>query len=79
MFGRGEKDPVARLGMAMIVQCSQCRRIRVDGVFRLPWPGELGGEIAEVFCSRCAKEMLARIQAGEFVFHQERERKAANS
>ena len=50
----------------MIVQCSQCRRIRVDGIFRLPWPGELDGEIAEVFCSRCAREMLARIQAGEF-------------
>ncbi len=50
----------------MIVQCSQCRRIRVDGVFRLPWPGELDGEIAEVYCPRCAKEMLKRIQSGEF-------------
>ena len=50
----------------MIVQCSECKRIRVDGMFRLPWPGELQGEIAEVFCSRCAKDRLARIQAGEF-------------
>ena len=50
----------------MIVQCSQCKRIRVDGLFRLPWPGELNGEIADVFCARCAKEMLQRIQAGEF-------------
>lgn len=50
----------------MIVQCTQCRRIRVDGVFRLPWPGEMDGEIAEVYCSKCAREMLARIQSGEF-------------
>lgn len=65
----------------MIVQCSQCRRIRVDGVFRLPWPGELDGERAEVFCSRCARERLARIQAGEFArsWEMEAPRKAANS
>lgn len=65
----------------MIVQCSQCRRIRVDGVFRLPWPGELDGEIAEVFCSRCAKERLARVRAGEFAFGfgAQPSRKAANS
>ncbi len=50
----------------MIVQCSECKRIRVDGMFRLPWPGELQGEIAEVFCSRCARDRLARVQAGEF-------------
>ncbi len=50
----------------MTVQCSECRRIRVDGQFRLPWPGELEGEIAEVFCPRCAKERLARVRAGEF-------------
>ena len=65
----------------MIVQCSQCRRIRVDGVFRLPWPGELDGEIAEVYCSRCAREMLARIQSGEFARDRDAagERRAANS
>ena len=63
----------------MIVQCTQCRRIRVDGVFRLPWPGELDGDIAEVFCSRCAKDMLARIQSGEFAREAMAERKAANS
>lgn len=65
----------------MIVQCAQCRRIRVDGVFRLPWPGELEGEIAEVFCARCAKEMLKRIQAGEFATGTAAydARKAANS
>ena len=50
----------------MIVQCSECQRIRVDGMFRLPWPGELQGEIAEVYCSRCARDRLARIRAGEF-------------
>ena len=51
----------------MIVKCVQCRRIRVDGLFRLPWPGErLDGRVAEVYCPRCAREMLARIRAGEF-------------
>ena len=63
----------------MIVQCTQCRRIRIDGMFRLPWPGELDGDVVEVYCSRCAKDMLARIQAGEFAFHSAAERKAANS
>ena len=52
----------------MIVKCLQCRRIRVDGVFRLPWPGELDGRVAEVYCPRCAKERLARIRNGEFVY-----------
>ncbi|MCC8189983.1 MAG: hypothetical protein LIP77_04995 [Planctomycetes bacterium] len=65
----------------MIVQCSQCRRIRVDGVFRLPWPGEVSGETAEVFCSRCARDMLARIRSGEFAADRAAagERKVANS
>lgn len=69
-----EKCPVRRVGLnaplggfVMIVQCSQCKRIRVDGVFRLPWPGEMDGEISEVYCARCAREMLERIQSGEFV------------
>ncbi len=65
----------------MIVQCSECLRIRVDGMFRLPWPGELAGEIVEVFCPRCAKDRLARVRAGEFALGLEREtgRAAANS
>ena len=51
----------------MIVKCVQCRRIRVAGRFRLPLPGERPeGRIAEVYCPRCAREMLARIRAGEF-------------
>ena len=50
----------------MIVQCKQCMRIRVAGAFRLPWPGEVTSEVAEVYCSRCARDRLARIQAGEF-------------
>ncbi len=64
----------------MIVQCTQCRRIRVDGMFRLPWPGELDEAISEVYCPRCAKEMLARIQAGEFAVGMDEAagRKAAN-
>lgn len=68
-------------GEAMIVQCKQCMRIRVNGGFRLPWPGEVNGEVAEVFCSRCARDRLARIQAGEFAhdFHFAGVRKAANS
>lgn len=64
----------------MIVQCSQCKRIRVDGIFRLPWPGELDGEISEVYCARCAREMLDRIQAGEFMVEAVGEkRRAVNS
>jgi hypothetical protein len=50
----------------MIVQCTECMRIRVGGAFRLPWPGEVSGEVTEVFCPRCARERLARVQAGEF-------------
>ena len=50
----------------MFVQCCVCKRIRVDGKYRLPWPGELSGEIAETYCPRCAEETLTRIQAGEF-------------
>lgn len=66
-------------GETMIVQCSQCLRIRVDGVFRLPWPGEVNAPVAEVFCPRCAKDLLARIQAGEFAQGAEAGRIAANS
>lgn len=63
----------------MIVQCSQCRRIRVDGVYRLPYPEEIEGDVADVFCPRCARIMIARIRAGEFVTHEETAaRKAAN-
>jgi len=49
----------------MLVQCRICKRIRVDGKYRLPWPGELTDEIAETYCPRCAEETLARIRAGE--------------
>jgi hypothetical protein len=41
-------------------------RIRVGGTFRLPWPGEIGGDVTEVYCPRCARERLARVQAGEY-------------
>lgn len=62
----------------MIVQCLSCRRIRADGIFRLPWPGEMeGAKVSEVYCPRCAKEMLARIQNGEFAHLHEPERKVA--
>ncbi len=51
----------------MWVQCVVCRRVRADGAFRLPWPGELAGEdVAETYCPRCAGETLSRIQRGEF-------------
>jgi hypothetical protein len=52
----------------MIVKCLYCQRIRVGREFRLPWPKELkgGDEVAEVYCPRCAREMLGRIQSGEF-------------
>jgi len=56
----------------MFVQCCVCKRIRVDGKYRLPWPGELGGEVAETYCPRCAEETLARIQAGGFADSAER-------
>lgn len=64
----------------MIVQCSMCKRIRVDGGFRLPWPGELEGGVSEVYCPRCAREMLARIQSGEFaMLGVEETKRAVNS
>lgn len=64
----------------MVVQCKQCMRIRVKGMFRLPWPGEIGGqEVEEVFCVRCARERLAQVQAGEFAFVTYAGRRAANS
>lgn len=50
----------------MIVQCCVCKRIRVDGQYRLPFPGEIRAETAETYCPRCARETLERIRAGEF-------------
>lgn len=50
----------------MVVQCRMCKRIRVDGDFRLPWMGELSGEIADTYCPHCAEEALQRIQSGEY-------------
>lgn len=58
----------------MIVQCRVCKRIRESGRYRLPWPGELDGAIAETYCPRCAKETLLRIQDGEFARIAERRR-----
>jgi hypothetical protein len=52
-------------GTDMFVQCCVCKRIRTDGKYRLPWPGELSGEIAETYCPRCARETLRLIQTGE--------------
>ena len=66
-------------GGMMIAQCFICKRIRMDGEFRLPWPGELKGRISEVYCPHCAKEALARIQAGEFAFSSSEFRKVAGS
>ncbi len=65
----------------MFVQCRVCKRIRVDGKYRLPWPGELTEEIAETYCPRCAEETLARIRSGEMAAAAEQSfanRKAAN-
>lgn len=56
----------------MIVQCRVCKRIRDNGEYRLPWPGELGHDIAETYCPRCARETLERIQEGEFARMAER-------
>jgi len=50
----------------MFVQCRVCKRIRVDGKYRLPWPGELNEQIAETYCPRCAEETLEQIRRGEF-------------
>ncbi len=49
----------------MTVQCRVCKRIRVNGKYRLPWPGELSREVAETYCPRCAADTLERIQSGE--------------
>lgn len=56
----------------MFVQCRVCKRLRVDGKYRLPWPGELEGEVAETYCPRCARETLERIRNGEFARMAER-------
>ncbi len=50
-------------------QCKVCKRIEDNGEFRLPWPGELGVDIREVYCPRCARETLRSIQAGAFARH----------
>ncbi len=50
----------------MVVQCRMCKRIRVDGDFRLPWMGELSEEITETYCPHCAEETLKQIQNGDF-------------
>lgn len=51
------------------VQCKVCKRIEDNGEFRLPWPGELGLSIREVYCPRCARETLKIIQSGAFARH----------
>lgn len=51
------------------IQCKVCKRIKDNGEFRLPWPGELGTDIKEVYCSRCAQETLRLIQNGVFARH----------
>ena len=51
------------------VQCKVCKRIKDQGEFRLPWPGELGYNIREVYCPRCARETLKIIQSGAFARH----------
>ena len=50
----------------MMVQCRVCKRIRDNGQYRLPWPGELSAQVSETYCPRCARETLRRIQDGEF-------------
>ena len=51
------------------IQCKVCKRIKDNGEFRLPWPGELGTDIKEVYCKRCAQETLKLIQHGVFARH----------
>ncbi|MDR3211845.1 MAG: hypothetical protein LBU79_08010 [Planctomycetota bacterium] len=64
----------------MVIQCMECKRIRVDGLFRLPLPDEIGPHrVANIYCPRCATEMLSRIQAGEFALPDYVERLTANS
>jgi len=50
----------------MIVQCRLCKRIRDNGRYRLPWPGEISAGVSETYCPRCAHETLTRIQNGEY-------------
>lgn len=49
----------------MIVQCRVCQRIRIDGQYRLPFPGELTNDVAPTYCPRCARETLELIRSGE--------------
>lgn len=55
-----------------MIQCRICKRIRDKDRFRLPWPGELGMEIEETYCPRCAAAELQRIQSGEMAKQAER-------
>ena len=52
----------------MTLRCRMCRRIRVNGRFRLPWPDEALDAVREAFCPSCAKEALDRLRAGENVY-----------
>ncbi len=62
----------------LTAQCKVCKRIEDNGEFRLPWPGELGHNIREVYCPRCARETLRVIQSGAFARHAELRQKRIN-
>jgi hypothetical protein len=49
----------------MLVQCRVCRKVRDNGRFRQPWPGELPLDVKYTYCPACARETLATLQRGE--------------
>lgn len=55
----------------MVVQCRVCKRVRDNGQFRPPWPGELPLKISESYCPRCARDTVEAIRRGETPFHYE--------
>lgn len=53
----------------MTVQCHVCRRIRDNGEYRLPWPGELPMNVTRTYCPECAEKTLGQIRDGKLPAH----------
>ncbi len=63
----------------MMVQCKVCKRIRINGRYRMPWPGELAPQVNHTYCPRCARTTLAALQRGELPAHYQRAAREAAS
>jgi Zn finger protein HypA/HybF involved in hydrogenase expression len=63
----------------MVIQCKVCRRIKVNGRYRYPWPGELPLETNKTYCPKCAEDTLKSLQKGKLPFHYQRAHTTAAS